>query len=443
MGTLLHFDGASWEVTTAPVVRTLYSVWASSPEDVWVVGGQGTVLRFDGLEWEIVPAGTSQPLHAVAGSSADDVWVVGGAGVVRRFDGEGWSNADPDSVLGGSLHALAVTGPDAVWAFNENGAGFRWDGAAWARQSTGVRSIWRGAWSPAEDAVLVVGDDGHIQYWDDDRRFDESPGPRANWLAITGSDVHQAWAVGDAVLRRSPLGWTEFEVEGRHALYGAWSGADGRTYAVGTAGALLGIENHEAFSVALDTSYWLRDVWTDGDSSGWIVGMDGVILEYRNPTTWTPYFESVAEENLLSVWGADADHVWAVGEAGTLLEFDGGEWGHAPPPVGGVPVALRGVHGTSADDVWAVGTLGTILHWDGSAWDEVESGDSFSLNDVWAVSTERAWAVGTGGVVLAWDGSDWQPEASGTEVALSGVWADGAGTVWAVGENGVLIGRIY
>src|SRR5215471_8242835 len=75
--------------------------------------------------------------------------------------------------------------------------------------------------------------------------------------------------------------------------------------------------------------------------------------------------------SLFAVWGSEASDVWMVGEAGTILHWDGSAWTSASS---GTTNILRGVWGSGESDVWAVGDLGTIVHWDGSAWTGVSVG---------------------------------------------------------------------
>ncbi len=44
---------------------------------------------------------------------------------------------------------------------------------------------------------------------------------------------------------------------------------------------------------------------------------------------------------------------------------------------------LHGVWGSGPDDVFAVGDLGTILHYDGHDWDMMPSGTDANLYAVW------------------------------------------------------------
>ena len=61
---------------------------------------------------------------------------------------------------------------------------------------------------------------------------------------------------------------------------------------------------------------------------------------------------------MVAVWGNSPAQVFALGDAGTILHFDGLEWKVEPNPA---PLDLSAVWGSSAVDVWAVGALGTVV----------------------------------------------------------------------------------
>ena len=99
---------------------------------------------------------------------------------------------------------------------------------------------------------------------------------------------------------------------------------------------------------------------------------------------------------------------------------------------------LRGVHGTSASDVWAVGDGGALLRFDGAAWTAMTSGTSNALSRVFALTPSRAYAVGQAGIVLAFDGARWTTVQSGAATFLFGVWSTG-GHTFAVGGDGAIL----
>ena len=112
-------------------------------------------------------------------------------------------------------------------------------------------------------------------------------------------------------------------------------------------------------------------------------------------------------------------------------------------PVAGLPTTqdLFAVWGSSAGDVWVVGNAGTILRWNGSAWASVSGGGTRVLRGVFAASPTAAWAVGDAAAILAWDGSAWSPESAGVTGVLRDVWGVSAGEVWAVGDGGRILRR--
>jgi hypothetical protein len=68
--------GSAWTTVDVPT------------NDVWAVGAYGTILHFDGNEWTpataAFPTGPKPTLYAVWGSGPDDVWIVGDGIVLHR-----------------------------------------------------------------------------------------------------------------------------------------------------------------------------------------------------------------------------------------------------------------------------------------------------------------------------------------------------------------------
>src|SRR5262249_3413026 len=92
---LLHWDGTAWSdwggehASDLPEDLDIRGMWASSPEDVWLVGkgwSAGLVMRWDGASWSYLSGDRGGPaVHARAydlgcaihGTSPNDVWTVG------------------------------------------------------------------------------------------------------------------------------------------------------------------------------------------------------------------------------------------------------------------------------------------------------------------------------------------------------------------------------
>jgi hypothetical protein len=123
--------------------------------------------------------------------------------------------------------------------------------------------------------------------------------------------------------------------------------------------------------------------------------------------TWSP-MSSGTTRNLSGVWGSSGSNVFAVGDGGTILHYDGRTWSAMSS---GTTESLFGVWGTSATDVFAVGATGTILHYDGGApptavvdpaAQRVAKGGTFSVD---IVVNPNGYGVSGGEVNIAFDPS--------------------------------------
>lgn len=102
---------------------------------------------------------------------------------------------------------------------------------------------------------------------------------------------------------------------------------------------------------------------------------------------------------------------------------------------------INHVYGFGPFDVYAVGNLGTILHWNGSSWASLFSGVGPNINRVWGYSNASVWAVGAGGVLLNTvnQGQTWNPvntlnAAVGFQGNYVGIWGSSARDFWVL-EN--------
>lgn len=103
----------------------------------------------------------------------------------------------------------------------------------------------------------------------------------------------------------------------------------------------------------------------------------------------------------------------------------------------GVASDLRAVWGTSSTAVWAVGDGGVALFWEGASWRSVPTNTGANLTAVWASRSDDAWAIGANAdgstVLLRWDGTRWSPSPSpqrNARTALKAVWGTSAQDVW-------------
>jgi hypothetical protein len=107
-------------------------------------------------------------------------------------------------------------------------------------------------------------------------------------------------------------------------------------------------------------------------------------------TGWT-IMTSNTDNDLFGVWGSSATGVWAVGDNGTAVFYNGVQWQVRAPAT---TTRLWSVSGTAANNVFASGADNNIYKFDGTSWSvHVKIPNSFSDNraGVFADGVDSLW----------------------------------------------------
>jgi hypothetical protein len=145
--------------------------------------------------------------------------------------------------------------------------------------------------------------------------------------------------------------------------------------------------------------------------------------------------------DLHKVRGRSTRDVWAVGDMGVALHWNGSCWARFDT---GSDKSLRALW-PAPDGTWlAAGESGSLLLWDRSRWVAQPSLGSATLHDIAGVGTS-VYAVGEGATLLAFNGQQWLPEAvdagNGASPTLYAVWSNADNEAWAVGEGATILRR--
>ncbi|AKU99071.1 hypothetical protein AKJ09_05735 [Labilithrix luteola] len=167
----------------------------------------------------------------------------------------------------------------------------------------------------------------------------------------------------------------------------------------------------------------------------------GGVCQGGGPVTWR-VAASPTTQMLRDVWGANASDVWAVGDAGSLLHYDGAAWSAANS---GTTADLVSIWGSSASNVWAVSTTNAeILHYDGTKWTKsTPLATAAFFSTIWGTGANDVWAAGAiknGGGTYSqflghFDGTTWSA-VTGTAAPSMGGWL---GSVWSNVPNDVWV----
>ena len=255
------------------------------------------------------------------------------------------------------------------------------------------------------------------------------PGTPLN--GVWGSSTRNIFAVGaeGTILHNDGKKWRTMDSGTGHALYSVWGSFSDNVYAVGNNGLVLHYDGSDWTQVTAATEEALQDV-IGTETHVLAVDTYGLILS----DTLTASSESGVA--LRSIWGNSDSDIFVVGEAGTILHFNGAEWNSMNSDTS---QWLNSVWGSAGSDVFAVGENGAIVHYDGTRWSTMDSGTSENLQSVWGGSDSDVFAVGASGLMLHFNGTDWNPVASGATVSLNDVWVSSKSAVYAVGDDGIIV----
>lgn len=195
----------------------------------------------------------------------------------------------------------------------------------------------------------------------------------------------------------------------------------------------------------------MRSIWGSSATDIWAGGDEGLLLHYDG-TSWSSV-PSGTTDPLVALWGTAPDDIWAVGEAGadqvairsyarTILHYDGRAWMPVWHGVTGPHVNTR-ISGTGPTDIWVDGS--PPLHYDGTAWTAFPPGSPSTVCHFWAWAVDDVWRgcnSSPGWSLAHFDGTGWidssVPSAAGINSIL-GFWGSASDDIWAASDTSKLL----
>jgi photosystem II stability/assembly factor-like uncharacterized protein len=219
-GTVLHWDGTRWEVSTTGSGNVLYGVYvANSPRYIYVVGSNGYVGRStDGTTWATQTTGVTNALYAIHGSSGSTFFASGSSGVLlRSYNGTSWTNVNnvmtyPTSpATGDPFYSVYYSGGKA-WVVGGNTAAYYFDDFSlrWQRitvpASVPSYVYLYGVSGFGSNRIFAVGESGTILQYDGGMAWNQLPSvtTAVTLRGIFAPNATDTWFFGSggAILRQ-------------------------------------------------------------------------------------------------------------------------------------------------------------------------------------------------------------------------------------------------
>src|SRR3954453_6588255 len=307
---------------------SLYSIWGSSPGDVFTVGEPGGryeagIFHYDGQAWSQLSTESGVTLYGLWGSGGSDVFAVGSSplgakgydGVILHYNGTAWTPmtgpgvGTPNGSVQVALFSVWGTSSTDVFAVGEAGSDFsraliaHYDGTRWS------------------EMPLEAGGDRVLR-------------------DVSGSSGQDVYAVGFFDAGKSLKRKFSLAARARMFSEGVILHYDGSTW-------------QEAQPAAANVSY--NGVWVAAPNDVFVVGASndqGVVVHFDG-TAWSA-MPAPPTGPRLDVWGTSGEDVYAAG-VGTILHYDGQSWSEALS----ASQRLAGVWAGSPSEVFVAGSGGT------------------------------------------------------------------------------------
>lgn len=248
-GEIHHWDGSTWTEMELPATPLIVWSYGFGPDDVYAVGLDGSALHYDGATWTPLTTGVTADLWGVWGRAADDIWMVGGDvfdgdPVLLHYDGQTFTQValDPAENPIGVNALFKVWGiGDKLFAVGQSGLLIEYDGQDWKRVPAGERADadFIALWGTSEDNIVVVGGRGNarVATYDGTAWDTVAPAGIGGLNAVFMEEPGTAYVGGLPgyggafdVASREVTGEPLFSLQDIHAM---WGDGTGKVYAVG------------------------------------------------------------------------------------------------------------------------------------------------------------------------------------------------------------------
>ncbi len=321
-----------------PTSENLNGIWGNAADNIYAVGDRGTILHYDGSVWSSKNSGTGKTLRAIWGTEDKDngkeitkILVVGDEGTIRIKEGDGSWKKDPTA-------RNIPTSYDLYTAWGSD-----WDFV----QGSGNKGVIPYKWVKDYGNKWRKFPNGGDKFPADDRLNDERSHFRSIWNEkINNKQILLYCGVRTPSNNDPNTGFIFKELPGNwnkvKALYyddkefrGVWGASEKNIYVVGnkgTQGVMLKLKPH----ITLSKANLKKDMWS---------------------TINLP----AGTKKLNGIYGANENYIYAVGEEGTILFYNGVDWVKIPNDATTGTLTLNSVWGNKSIGLWGVGNNGAIV----------------------------------------------------------------------------------
>jgi len=441
-GHIWSYTHSKWSTLNISVETDLEAIWTKNANSIYVAGKNGVILHYDGNEWNRLDISAIENWETIHFSDIwevnDHIFVVGDGIISFKHQNANASvsslkynkkNLEFNSVLGNSENSIFAVGKDGII--------FYFDGDKWEQQFSPTEKDIESIWKRGTDDFYAVGEDGLFLAYDGNYWNEIETNLTYHLFDISGDD-HTIWIAGGMWQQSGVvIQYEKNQFSNPHMLVNIpFSSIDVTDNAVYVAGSEMYCytqnqwEPVELFRKGFFTS--INGIWGNSTNNIYAVGENGALLHY-NGTIWEKATTELSS-HLNAIWGLSSDNILAVGNNGTIIHYNGSSWSVLPVQT---QYDLQDVWGIE-NQFFIVGNNGILLNFQNSGLTEITTDNATTLNAIWGTSVNNIYAAGNNGLIMRFDGQKWNRIQAPTENNLFDIWGH-KNDIYAVGKNGCIL----
>ena len=406
--TFLYFDGRDYHRYTPDKAANLYSIWGSSPNNVYAVGAYGVAYHWNGKELKRIDLGVNAHLQKVWGLPDGQVFVLTSIQTMMHWDRTKWSVMTYPEDKDVHLNDIWGSFDRDIFAAgfkycSDHAVIYHWDGTAWSNvleygyDDGSFFSIW----GSGPDDVYAAGEihGGYpyngtyytqhiVLHWDGSEWESMKEVPQGHCKQIWGTSKNNIYFLTDAGLfHYDGIAWETKDLPWT-TLNKIWGTAPGDLYGVGPFSQIF---------------HWDGFFWA---------------TKYRERPL-----------NFTCVAAAGPDDLFVGGLCGSILHKDRNGWHVTSDDLSLDIVALQAF---APDDVYGVGNR--LVHWDGHEWNRLDSGGSKRFTAIWGTDGNHLLMAGYDGCYF-WDGHTLKLLDFPRQSSMRCIWAKSWNDVFLAGGS--------
>ena len=240
-GAAFYYNGKTWNEMNTNDKLHIYRLACFSPKHYYACCRDGVIKKYNGEKWSKVHTcklenGHKPTLFGIWGSSLDNIYVVGERHTVLHYDGEKWEKIEIPNDKNKNAYFYSVWGlsPKNIYFLGDQGELYHYDGKDFTKMNIPTKHWLMGIWGTSPNDLYIVGEDGTFFHYDGSS-WEDLKNTRNCIFCITGKQDGNFYTMGygDILSKHFQKSINRREIKGFKYISDLWISPSNKIYLIG------------------------------------------------------------------------------------------------------------------------------------------------------------------------------------------------------------------